>query len=71
MDGDPRQRECGDGFYDFATVIEREPEEYSPSLHGCFSNDRTVGETKRNMHAAIRLHVAALLTHREPVPQVP
>ena len=57
-------------FYDFAIVIE-EAEEYSPSLPGCFSNGRTIEETKRNMRAAIRQYVAAMLAHRELVPQVP
>jgi predicted RNase H-like HicB family nuclease len=52
-------------------VIEKEPEEYGPSLPGCFSNGRTVEEARRNMRAAIRQHVGALLAHREPVPQVP
>jgi hypothetical protein len=58
-------------FYNFAIVIEKEQDEYSPSLHRCFSNGRTIGEGRRNMRAAIRQRVASRLAHREPVPQVP
>ena len=36
-------------FYNFAIVIEQEPEEDSPSLPDCCSNGRTTGEAKRNM----------------------
>ncbi len=56
-------------FYDFATVIEKEAKEYSPSLPGCFSNGPTIEETRRNTREAIQQHVAALPAHREPVPQ--
>jgi len=61
-------------FYNFEIVIEKEPEDegysaYSPSLPGCFSNGRTIEETKRNMREAIQQHVASLLAHGEPVPQ--
>jgi predicted RNase H-like HicB family nuclease len=61
-------------FFTFEIVIEKEPEDegylaYSPSLPGCFSNGRTVEETKRNMREAITQHVAALLERGEPVPQ--
>jgi hypothetical protein len=40
-------------FDNFAIVIEKEPEEYGPSLPGGFSNGRTVGEAKRIMRGAI------------------
>ncbi len=61
-------------FYNFAIVIEKEAEDkgcsaYSPSLPGCFSNGRTIEETKRNMREAIQQHVETLLAHGEPVPQ--
>lgn len=61
-------------FFSFEIVIEKEPEDegylaYSPSLPGCFSNGRTVEETKRNMREAVTQHVASLLEHGEPVPQ--
>jgi antitoxin HicB len=61
-------------FYKFEIVIEKEAEDegysaYSPSLPGCFSNGRTIEETKRNMREAIQQHVASLIAHGEPVPQ--
>jgi predicted RNase H-like HicB family nuclease len=61
-------------FYNFAIVIEKEPEDegysaYSPSLPGCFSNGRTIEEARLNMREAIQQHVASLLAHGEPVPQ--
>ncbi|MEI8376284.1 MAG: type II toxin-antitoxin system HicB family antitoxin [Planctomycetota bacterium] len=54
-------------FYSFQIVIEKEPEDegyyaYSPTLSGCFSNGRTVEETKYNMREAVQLHVASLQT---------
>ena len=61
-------------FYSFEIVIEKEPEDegylaYSPSLPGCFSNGKTIEETKRNIREAIQMHLASLLSHRQPVPQ--
>jgi antitoxin HicB len=61
-------------FYNFEIVIEKEGEDegysaYSPSLPGCFSNGRTIEETKRNMREAIQQHLASLIAHGEPVPQ--
>jgi antitoxin HicB len=61
-------------FYNFEIVIEKEAEDegysaYSPSLPGCFSNGRTIEETKRNMREAIQQHIASLIAHGEPVPQ--
>jgi predicted RNase H-like HicB family nuclease len=61
-------------FYSFEIVIEKEPEDegyfaYSPSLPGCLSNGRTIEETKRNIREAVQMHVASLLSHRQPVPQ--
>ena len=48
-------------YYNFQIVIE--PEEngigyyaYSPNLSGCYSNGKTVEETRRNMREAIQLH---------------
>jgi hypothetical protein len=35
-------------FYNFAIVIEEDPEEYSPRLPGCFSNGRTTGEARQH-----------------------
>ena len=61
-------------FYSFEIVIEKEPEDegylaYSPSLPGCFSNGKTIEETKRNIREAIQTHLASLLSHRQPIPQ--
>jgi predicted RNase H-like HicB family nuclease len=61
-------------FYNFEIVIEKEPEDdgyfaYSPTLPGCFSNGRTIEETKRNIRDAIRLHIESLLEHGQPIPQ--
>ena len=61
-------------FYNFEIVIEKEPDDegysaYSPSLPGCFSNGRTIEETRRNMREAIQQHVASLLAHGEPLLQ--
>jgi hypothetical protein len=38
-------------FYNFAIVIEKEPEENSPGPHGCFSNGRTIEKAKPTQHA--------------------
>ena len=72
--GDPAGGSAAMRFYNFEIVIEKEPENegysaYSPSLPGCFSNGRTVEDTKRNMREAITQHVTALLERGEPVPQ--
>lgn len=61
-------------FYTFEIVIEKEAEDegyyaYSPTLPGCFSNGKTIEETKRNMREAIQQHVESLLADGEPVPQ--
>lgn len=61
-------------FYSFEIVIEKEPEDpgyyaYSPTLPGCFSNGRTIEETRRNIRAAIEQHVASLLEHDRKIPQ--
>jgi predicted RNase H-like HicB family nuclease len=61
-------------FYSFEIVIEKELEDdgylaYSPTLPGCFSNGRTIEETKRNIREAIELHLASLLDHGQSVPQ--
>ena len=58
-------------FYHFAIVIEKEPADegysaYSPNLPGCFSNGRTIEESRRNLREAIQQHVASLLAHGEP-----
>lgn len=60
--------------YSVIVAIEKEAEDegyaaYSPTLPGCFSNGKTVEEAKRNIRAAIRLHIESLLAHGQPVPQ--
>jgi len=49
-------------YYHFEIVIEKEPEDegyfaYSPTLPGCFSNGKTIEETKRNIREAITQHL--------------
>jgi predicted RNase H-like HicB family nuclease len=62
-------------FYSFTIVIEPEesPDEgyyaYSPQLPGCYSNGRTIEETRQNMREAIQQHLGVLLERDEPVPQ--
>jgi predicted RNase H-like HicB family nuclease len=53
-------------FYTFKIIIEPEDEKdggyyaYSPDLHGCYSNGKTVEETRANMQEAIEQHLEAL-----------
>jgi predicted RNase H-like HicB family nuclease len=62
-------------FYSFTIVVEPEdaPDEgyyaYSPQLPGCYSNGRTIEETRYNMREALQQHLEALLERDEPVPQ--
>jgi len=49
-------------FYSFEIVIEKEPEDegyfaYSPTLPGCFSNGKTIEETKKNIREAVTQHI--------------
>jgi antitoxin HicB len=60
-------------FYSFQIVIEREPEDegyfaYSPTVPGCFSNGKTLEETRRNIREAVEQHIGSLLAHDEPIP---
>jgi len=53
----------------FGIVIEKEPEDegyfaYSSTLPGCFSNGKTIEETKRNMQEALELHLSSLARHQ-------
>ncbi len=61
-------------FYSFQIIIEKEPEDegyfaYSPTVPGCFSNGKTIEETKSNIRQAIEQHLASMLMHAQPVPQ--
>jgi predicted RNase H-like HicB family nuclease len=62
-------------FYSFEIVIEKETEDegyyaYSPTLPGCFSNGKTIEEAKKNIREAVQLHVASLIDHNQPIPQL-
>lgn len=62
-------------FYSFEIVIEKEIEDegyyaHSPTLPGCFSNGKTIEEAKKNIREAVQQHVASLLDHDQPVPQM-
>lgn len=59
-------------FYSFEIVIEKEAEDtgyyaYSPGLPGCFSNGRTIEETKKSIREAIQQHLQTLLEHGQRV----
>lgn len=61
-------------YFSFEIVIEKEPEDegyfaYSPTIPGCFSNGKTIEETKRNMREAITLHLEALRSRGRAIPQ--
>jgi predicted RNase H-like HicB family nuclease len=61
-------------FFSFEIVIEKEEDDegyfaYSPSLSGCFSNGKTIEETKRNIREAIQQHILILQEHSLPIPQ--
>jgi predicted RNase H-like HicB family nuclease len=61
-------------FYSFQIVIEKEPEDqgyfaYTPNVPGCFSNGKTIEETKRNIREAVEQHLAFMLAHAQPIPQ--
>ena len=42
-----------------------------PVLPGCFSQGKTIEETKKNIQAAIKLHIKALKKAKEPIPKEP
>ena len=61
-------------FYSFEIIIEKEPEDegyfaYSPTLPGCFSNGKTIEETKRNIREAVTQHIESKKTHSQLIPQ--
>ncbi len=61
-------------FYSFQILIEKEPQDegyyaYTPTVPGCFSNGKTIEETKRNIREAIEQHLSSMLMHAQPVPQ--
>jgi predicted RNase H-like HicB family nuclease len=61
-------------FYNFEILIEKESEDegyfaYSPTLPGCYSNGKTIEETKRNIREAIQQHLESLVAHGQPISQ--
>jgi predicted RNase H-like HicB family nuclease len=61
-------------YYSFQVVIEKEPEDegyyaYTPNVPGCFSNTKTIEETKRNIRQAVEQCLASLLAHGQPILQ--
>jgi predicted RNase H-like HicB family nuclease len=61
-------------FYNFEIIIEKEPDDEgyyanSPSLPGCFSNGRTIEETKKNIRKAIQQHVMCMKAEGIKIPQ--
>jgi predicted RNase H-like HicB family nuclease len=59
-------------FCSFQIIIEKEPEDegyfaYSPTLPGCFSNGKTIEETKRNIRQAIEQHLASMLAYSQAI----
>lgn len=63
-------------FYCFQIVIEKEPDDpgyfaYSPNLPGCFGNGSSIEEAKQSIRQAVELHLASLVEHGDPIPQVP
>ncbi|MEK7873534.1 MAG: type II toxin-antitoxin system HicB family antitoxin [Chloroflexota bacterium] len=61
-------------FYTFEIVVEKEPEDegytaHSPTVPGCFSNGKTIEETRRNIREAVQQHIESLLAHGQPIPQ--
>jgi predicted RNase H-like HicB family nuclease len=52
-------------FFSFESVIEKEEDDegyfaYTPSLPGCFSNGRTIEETRQNIREALQEHVLSI-----------
>jgi predicted RNase H-like HicB family nuclease len=57
--------------YRFLVVIEKAGGNYSayaPDLPGCVATGKTLEETERNMHDAIRLHLQGLQEDGLPIP---
>lgn len=61
-------------FFNFEIIIEKEEKgkgyfAYSPSLPGCFSNGRTIEETKKNIREALQQHIMSMREHSFTIPQ--
>jgi predicted RNase H-like HicB family nuclease len=55
----------------YAVIIEGEPGSFSayvPDLPGCVATGRSLDEVEDRIREAIRLHIASLRAHGDPVP---
>ena len=58
-------------MYRFLVVIEKAEGNYSayaPDLPGCVATGKTMEETERNMHEAIKLHLQGMQEDGWPIP---
>ena len=58
-------------MYRFLVVIEKADSNYSayaPDLPGCVATGKTLEETERNMHDAIKLHLQGMQEDGLPIP---
>lgn len=56
----------------YTVVFERTPRNYAayvPDLPGCVATGRTRAEVKREIEAAIRMHIEGLREAGEPIPE--
>ncbi len=59
-------------MYRFLVVIEKANGNYSaycPDLPGCVATGKTRGETERNMHEAVEMHIQGMLEDNLPIPE--
>ena len=58
-------------MYRFLVVIEKgdsNDSAYAPDLPGCVATGKTLEETERNMHDAIKLHLQGMQEDGLPIP---
>jgi predicted RNase H-like HicB family nuclease len=56
----------------FLIVIEKAGDNYSaycPDLPGCVATGKTQVETERNMHEAVKLHLAGMIEDKLAIPE--
>ncbi len=56
----------------FLVVIEKANNNYSaysPDLPGCVATGATREEVEKNMHEAVKMHIAGLLEDKVPIPE--
>lgn len=56
----------------YAIIIEKGPKNYgayAPDVPGCIATGSTPAIVQRRMTAAIKLHIASLREHGEPIPK--